>query len=183
MNVARSGLALLLGVASGVVAVTSRALVEMLYWLGVGSWPRKNERARWEDVGRYPGRTCYGGIGAGVCRPWLRSAAGRSSPDAVAPTVILRRFRDFLPMRAGDLIWFLPPLAVLVALVGRWWLAALFLFLAGATGVLIPDAIKLLVARPAADLVRVLGLQEIYGFPSGTAFLSVVLLVLVAAHR
>jgi hypothetical protein len=37
MNVARSGLALLLGVASGVVAVTitSRALVEMLYWLGV----------------------------------------------------------------------------------------------------------------------------------------------------
>jgi len=31
MNVARSGLALLLGVASGVVAVTSRALVEMRY--------------------------------------------------------------------------------------------------------------------------------------------------------
>jgi membrane-associated phospholipid phosphatase len=87
-------------------------------------------------------------------------------------------FANFLLMRAGDLIWFLPPLAILVALVGRWWLAALFVFLAGATGVLIPDAIKLLVAlpRPAADLVRVLGPQGNYGFPSGTAFLSVVLL-------
>ncbi len=81
-------------------------------------------------------------------------------------------------MRAGDLIWFLVPLAIFVALAGRRWLAALFLFLAGFTGVLIPDAIKLLVARPrpAADLVWVLDPQQNYGFPSGTAFLSIVLL-------
>jgi membrane-associated phospholipid phosphatase len=91
-------------------------------------------------------------------------------------------FADFLLMRAGDLIWFLPPLTVLVALVGRWWLAALFLFLAGATGVLIPDAIKLLVARPrpSAHLVQVYHIPEGYGFPSSTALLSVVLLGLVS---
>ncbi len=83
-----------------------------------------------------------------------------------------------LLIRAGEVVWFLPPLAVLVAIIGRWWWVAFFISLASATGVLIPDAIKLLVARPrpAEDLVWVLGPQENYGFPSGTAFLSVVLL-------
>ena len=85
---------------------------------------------------------------------------------------------DFVLMRAGDLVWFLPPLAVLIALIGGRWPAVPFLLLAGSTGVLVPDAIKLLVARPrpAQDLVWVLGPQEDYGFPSGTAFLAVVLL-------
>jgi membrane-associated phospholipid phosphatase len=85
---------------------------------------------------------------------------------------------DSLLIRAGEVVWFLPPLAVLVAIIGRWWWVAFFISLASATGVLIPDAIKLLVARPrpAEDLVWVLGPQENYGFPSGTAFLSVVLL-------
>lgn len=85
---------------------------------------------------------------------------------------------DFALMRAGDVVWFLPPLAVLIALIGRRWRAACFIFLAVCTGVLVPDAIKLLVARPrpAQDLVWVLGPQDNYGFPSGTAFLTVVLL-------
>ncbi len=82
---------------------------------------------------------------------------------------------------AGDDVWFLPVAALAVALLMRRWLAAFFILLAGCTGVLIPDAIKLLVARPrpAADLVWVLDPQQNYGFPSGTAFLSVVLLGMV----
>lgn len=85
---------------------------------------------------------------------------------------------DSLLIRAGEVVWFLPPLAILVAITGRWWRAAFFISLASVTGLLIPDTIKLLVARPRPkeDLVRVLGPQENYGFPSSTAFLSVVLL-------
>lgn len=85
---------------------------------------------------------------------------------------------NLLLTRAGDAVWFLPPLTILIALVGKRWLAAFFALLAASTGVLIPDAIKLLMARPrpATDLVWVLSPQENYGFPSGTAFLSVVFL-------
>ena len=79
---------------------------------------------------------------------------------------------------AGDVVWFLPVAALAVALLMRRLLAALFIFLASLTSVFIGDALKLLVAspRPSAELVRVVDPQQDYGFPSGTAFLSVVLL-------
>jgi membrane-associated phospholipid phosphatase len=119
---------------------------------------------------------------AGSALAFAAHGAGPLPGDLLLTRLLQRSslggFADSLLMRAGDLIWFLPPLAIFVALVRRWWLAALFLFVAGFSGVLIPDVIKLLVARPrpAAELVWVLDPQENYGFPSGTAFLSVVLL-------
>jgi membrane-associated phospholipid phosphatase len=80
--------------------------------------------------------------------------------------------------RAGDVVWFLPLLAIMVALLARWWLAAFILFVAGCTAVLVGVAIKFLVARPrpSAHLVQVYDIPEGYGFPSSTALLSVVLL-------
>jgi membrane-associated phospholipid phosphatase len=65
-----------------------------------------------------------------------------------------------------------------VTLLRRQWLAALFVFVAGVTGLLVGDALKLLVARarPSAELVWVYDLSEGYSFPSTTALLSVVLL-------
>ena len=81
-------------------------------------------------------------------------------------------------MYVGGAVWFLPVAALLVALLRRRWSDALFVFLASSTSVLVGDALKLLVARPRppAELVRVSDLQESYGFPSGTALLSVALL-------
>ncbi len=79
---------------------------------------------------------------------------------------------------AGEVVWFLAIAALAVALLMRRWLAALFILLASLTSVFIGDALKLLVAspRPSAELVRVVEPQQNYGFPSGTAFLSVALL-------
>ena len=79
---------------------------------------------------------------------------------------------------AGDVVWFLPLAALAVALLMRRWLAASFILLASLTSVFIGEALKLLVAspRPPAELVRVVDPQQGYGFPSITAFLSVVLL-------
>ena len=79
---------------------------------------------------------------------------------------------------ASDAVWILSPLVVLVVVVWRRWLDALFVSLAVFTGMLIPGAIKLLVARPrpTADLVRVYDTPESYAFPSTTAFFAVVFL-------
>jgi membrane-associated phospholipid phosphatase len=81
-------------------------------------------------------------------------------------------------VRASDVVWLLLPLAVLVALVGRRWLAAHFILLASSTGILVGVAIKQLVARPrpTADLVRVYDTPESYAFPSTTAFFAAVFL-------
>jgi membrane-associated phospholipid phosphatase len=75
-------------------------------------------------------------------------------------------------------VWFLPVAFLTVALLRRQWLAALFLVVAGATGLLLGGALKLLVAhlRPSVELVRVYDPSECYSFPSPTALLSVVLL-------
>jgi membrane-associated phospholipid phosphatase len=77
-------------------------------------------------------------------------------------------------VRASDIAWLLSPLAVLVALAGRRWLAALFILLGSSTGVLVAVMIKQLVARPrpTADLVRVYDTAESYAFPSTTAFFA-----------
>ena len=82
---------------------------------------------------------------------------------------------------ADRLVWLLSITALAVAVVGRQWLAASFIFLAGVTGLLLSYALKLLVARPrpSAEMVRVIDPSETYGFPSTTALLSVVLLGIV----
>ncbi len=76
------------------------------------------------------------------------------------------------------IVWFLPIAFFTVALVRRQWLAALSLFVAGATSLLFSNALKLLVARarPSVELGRVYDPSEGYSFPSTTALLSVVLL-------
>ena len=104
-------------------------------------------------------------------------------PGDVAFTRLLQQpgfdgFVGLLLVRAGDVIWFLPPLVILIALLARRWSAALFVFVASCTGVLVGVAIKFVVARPrpSARLVQVYDIPEGYSFPSSTAFLCVVLL-------
>jgi membrane-associated phospholipid phosphatase len=79
---------------------------------------------------------------------------------------------------AGRLVWLLPIAFLAVALLGRRWLDALFVLVAAVTGLLLGDALKLLVARPrpSVELVRVYDPSVGYGFPSTTALLSLVLL-------
>jgi undecaprenyl-diphosphatase len=79
---------------------------------------------------------------------------------------------------ASPLVWFLAVAFLAVALVRRRWLSALFVLVAAVTGLLLGDALKLLVARvrPSAELVRVYEPSDGYGFPSTTALLAVVLL-------
>jgi undecaprenyl-diphosphatase len=83
--------------------------------------------------------------------------------------------------RASDIVWILSPLAVLIALVARRWLAALSILLASSTGVLVGVVIKGLVARPrpTVDLVRVYDSPESYSFPSITSFFTAVFLGMV----
>lgn len=79
---------------------------------------------------------------------------------------------------ASRLVWFLAMAFLAVALLRRRWLPALFIVLAGASGLLLGDVLKLLVARarPSVELVRVYDPSGGYGFPSTTALLCVVLL-------
>jgi undecaprenyl-diphosphatase len=79
---------------------------------------------------------------------------------------------------AGRLVWLLPVAFLAVALLGRRWFAALFVLVAAVSGLLLGDALKLLVARarPSVELVRVYEPSGGYGFPSTTALLSVILL-------
>ncbi len=99
----------------------------------------------------------------------LTRSLQRLPPDSVVGTLL---------SYAGEVVWFLPLAALSVALLMRRWLAASFILLASLTSVFIGEALKLLVAspRPSAELVRVVDPHQSYGFPSNTAFLSVVLL-------
>lgn len=76
----------------------------------------------------------------------------------------------------GDAVWFLPVVALAVAMLLRRWSAAVFILLAGATGLLVGYVSKPLVARPRppAEVARVAA--EGYGFPSSTTLFVVVLL-------
>ncbi len=87
----------------------------------------------------------------------------------------------YLLVRASDVVWFLSPLAVLVAMLVRQWLAAAFILLASFIGVLVAVVIRALVARPrpTADLVRVYVSPESYSFPSTTAFFAATFLGIV----
>ena len=91
------------------------------------------------------------------------------SPDGAA---------GFLLSYLGDAAWLLPVAALAVALLARRWSAALLVLAASVTGVLVGDALKILVARPRppVELVETPGPTNGYGFPSGTALLTVVLL-------
>jgi membrane-associated phospholipid phosphatase len=79
---------------------------------------------------------------------------------------------------AGRLVWFLPITFLAVTLLGRRWFGALSVLVAAVSGLLLGDALKLLVARarPSVELVRVDEPSGGYGFPSTTALLAVVLL-------
>jgi membrane-associated phospholipid phosphatase len=83
-------------------------------------------------------------------------------------------------VRFGEAAWWLLPLVVvLIALLKRRWLEALFLSIAALTGALVGDLLlKDLVGRPrpAAEMVRAAGSAEGYSFPSGTVFLVTVTL-------
>jgi membrane-associated phospholipid phosphatase len=81
-------------------------------------------------------------------------------------------------VRTGDVIWSLPPLAVLILLLMRRWADTIFLSLAASTGMMFGEGIKALVARPrpALDALGAAGPPEGYGFLSVTALFSVVFL-------
>ena len=87
----------------------------------------------------------------------------------------------YLLVRASNVVWLLSPLAILVTLLVRQWLAAAFILLASSTGVLVGVVIKVLVARPrpTADLVRLYDSPESYSFPSTTAFFAATFLGMV----
>lgn len=79
---------------------------------------------------------------------------------------------------ADTAVWLLLVAALVITLVGRRWLSALFVFLASLTAVFMGVVLKLIVTRPrpSAELVRVYDPSQTYGFPSITALFSVVLL-------
>jgi membrane-associated phospholipid phosphatase len=120
-------------------------------------------------------------VGLGTTLAFAARGGGPLPGDLTVTRLLQQLATDglvsFLLVRAGDAIWFLPPLAILIALLLRRWLDALAVLLASSTGVLVGNVlIKALVERPSAELVRVSGSLEGYGFPSGTAFFAVVLL-------
>lgn len=117
----------------------------------------------------------------------LLALAARGAGPLPGDLALTRWLQDWLPPDdlAGSLlpytsriVWFLAVAFLAVTLLRRQWLSALSVFVAGVTGLLVGDALKLLVARarPSAELVRVYDLSEGYSFPSTTALLSVVLL-------
>lgn len=82
-----------------------------------------------------------------------------------------------LVSNADSAVWLLLLAVLAITQVGRRWQAALFVFLASLSGLLMGVALKLIVARPrpSAELVWVHHSSQTYSFPSITAFLSVVL--------
>ena len=105
--------------------------------------------------------------------------AGRLDLDEVAAGVATAGWLvGSLLGYAGRIVWIVPVAFIAVALLGRRWFDALFVLVAAATGLLLGDALKLLVARsrPSAELVLVYEPSEGHGFPSTTALLAVVLL-------
>jgi membrane-associated phospholipid phosphatase len=98
-----------------------------------------------------------------------RLLQGLPPPDSTAGSLL---------SHLGNAVWFLLGAALAVTLLGRRWLAALLVFLASLTAVLMSVVLKLIVARPrpSTELVQIYDPSESYSFPSTTAFFSVVLL-------
>jgi hypothetical protein len=105
-------------------------------------------------------------VASGLALAFAARGAGPLPGDLALSHLIQQPLPDGLVgsslVRASDIAWLLSPLAVLVALAGRRWLAALFILLGSSTGVLVAVVIKQLVARPrpTADLVRVYDTAE-----------------------
>ena len=120
----------------------------------------------------------------------LLAIAARGADPLPGDLALTRWLQDSLPPHdravslltyPGRIVWLLPVAFLAVTLVRRQWLSALFVFVAGVTGLLVADVLKLLVtrARPSDELVWVYDVSEDYSFPSTTALLSVVLLGMV----
>lgn len=116
----------------------------------------------------------------------LMAFSARGTGSLPGDLVLTRSLQELPPNGAagllllyiGDAIWLLSVAALMVTLLWRRWLAAVFIFLAGLTGTLIGSILKLLMARPrpSIEVVQVYESSESYSFPSSTALLSVVLL-------
>ena len=121
-------------------------------------------------------------VASGLAMAFAARGAGPLPGDLALSRLIQQPPPDGLVgwwlVRASDVVWLLSPLVVLVALVGRRWLAALLILLGSSSGMLVGVVIKRLVARPrpTADLVRVYDTPESYAFPSTTAFFAAVFL-------
>ena len=121
-------------------------------------------------------------VAAGSLLAFVARRAGPLPGD-----LILTRFVQGLPSpgivgsllsNADSAVWFLLIAVLAVMLLRRRWSAALFVFSASLTSVLMGVALKLIVARPrpSVELVRVYEPTQSYSFPSITAFFSMVLL-------
>jgi membrane-associated phospholipid phosphatase len=102
------------------------------------------------------------------------STATRWLQDSLPPEGLM----GSLLIYTGRLVWYLSVAFLAVALLRQRWFAALFVVVAVVTGLLLGDALKLLVARarPSVELTLVNEPSDGYGFPSTTALLAVVLL-------
>jgi membrane-associated phospholipid phosphatase len=125
-------------------------------------------------------------VASGSALAFAARGAGPLPGDLALSWVIQQPRPDgllgFWLARASDVVvWLFAPLAVLIALVARRWVAALTILLASSTGVVVGVVIKQLVARPrpTADLVRVYDIPESYSFPSITSFFTAVFLGMV----
>ena len=119
---------------------------------------------------------------AGTLLAFAASGAG-PLPGDLALTRLLQGLQPdgpvgLLLLHVGDAVWFLPVVALAVALLWRRWADALFILLASVTGLLVGDALKLLAARPRplVELVRIYESSDGYGFPSSTVLFAVVVL-------
>lgn len=116
----------------------------------------------------------------------LLAFAARGAGSLPGDLVLTRGLQELPPNDAAGLlllyidnaVWLLSVAALMVTLLWRRWLAAVFIFLAGLTGTLVGSILKLLTVRPrpSIEVVQVYESSESYSFPSSTALLSVVLL-------
>jgi membrane-associated phospholipid phosphatase len=117
----------------------------------------------------------------------ILALAARGAGPLPGDLILARLLQEWLPPEGlvgsllgytSRLVWFLAMAFLAVALLRRRWIPALFIVLAGVSGLLLGDALKLLVARarPSVELMRVYDPSGGYGFPSTTALLCVVLL-------
>jgi membrane-associated phospholipid phosphatase len=124
--------------------------------------------------------------GALVAAGTLLALAARGAGPLPGALALTRLLQDLPPdgvagsllSRAGDMVWVLLAVAFVVALLGRRRQSALFVMLAGVTGVLVGVALKLPVVRPrpSVELVQVYEPAGGYSFPSATALLAVIAL-------
>ncbi len=125
-----------------------------------------------------------GGSAALLVAAGLVAAAARRAGPLPGDLAVAQALQAALPLDGGlvsllimigNAVWFLPVLAVAVALLLRQWRASLILLLASIGGAILGEVVlKTLVARPrpSADLVRVYEPSSSYGFPSATSILA-----------